>query len=225
MNGVRTDSFVFFHSYYNSIMSLKDDEAKVELLKCICLYAYYGELYESKIDYVNAIFESHKFNIDHSIERREINQRNGSMGGAPAGNQNARKQPKTTENNQTEPENNLNADVNVNANADKDENLNKYVNQNGNINLNAEAKVNDNVFSKTTKKIKMKKKLYEKAVKNLMGSDLDSILPEYDINKKQEYLDKLRANCFMGFESKKYISTVNDFIEDFKLVNKKELAE
>ena len=57
MEDSRTDSFVFYRTYYNSIMRLENDSDKVELLRCFCLFALDGEIYEAKKDYINSIFE------------------------------------------------------------------------------------------------------------------------------------------------------------------------
>lgn len=203
----RTDSFVFFHSYYNSIMSLKDDKAKVELLKCICLYAYNGEFHESEIDYVNAIFESHRFNIDKSIENRITNQKNGSKGGAPQGNQNARKQPKTTENNRTDEENNLNGDVDVNADADGDSYGDWYVNLNEYVDEHADGKENGIVKGKRKGR---------GGIKNLKVSELDNLFPTEDINLVSDYYTKLKRNDFISASTNESIKTLEDMKKDFE---------
>lgn len=214
MEETRTDSFVFYRTYYNAIMRLEKDSDKVELLRCFCKYAYDGELYESKVDYVNAIFESNKFNVDRSIENRKINQMNGSKGGAPEGNQNARKQPKTTENNQNQPKNNLNEDVDVNADVYGNADEYSYGKENsyGKVNLDEDGK--NNGIVKGRKKGRGSATI--RRVKNLKSSELDSLFPTEDINLVSQYYTELQTNDYISVTSNGKITTLEDMEKDFK---------
>lgn len=203
MEDSRTDSFVFFRSYYNSILRLKDDSARMELLKCICEYAFNGELYESKLDYVNAIFESHRFNIDKSIENRKINQINGSKGGAPKGNQNARKQPKTTEIN-------LNENVDVNGNVY----VNEYADGNENEKENVYVHGNSNENEIVKSKRRGRTKPYD--FRTLKDSELDIIFSSENINVVSKYYTDLKKRDFESFTSNQTISSIEDLKEDFE---------
>lgn len=102
------DSFVFYRSYAEAMKELDTDQ-KSALLDAICMYAL--DCIEPEINgVVRALFALIKPQIDSNNVRYE----NGKKGGAPRGNQNAAKQPKTTKNNLKQP--NVNANVNDNAN-------------------------------------------------------------------------------------------------------------
>lgn len=116
-----SDSFTFFTSYYESIRTLSTKKAKLLLFETICKYALYGEEPEELPAEILGRFVSMKPNIDASIKRRKASVINGSKGGAPTGNQNARKQPK---NNLTEqPNNNLNKDKEEDKDKEKEKEM------------------------------------------------------------------------------------------------------
>lgn len=150
------DSFVFFKSFYESIKRLPE-ENQLELYNAVCAYALYGEEPKKLSQLAEAIFILMKPNIDSAQKRYKANVENGKKGGAPKGNQNARKKiekqpndnPKTTE---KQPNDNLNKDVdkdidiNINKDINNDENLEestsdklqqKFVECTGSTNLNA----------------------------------------------------------------------------------------
>lgn len=117
------DGFVFFSSYYESISCLKTNKAKLLLFESICKYALYGEEPEQLPPEIKGKFVLMKPNIDSSVRRRNASVSNGSKGGAPKGNQNARKQPK---NNPTEqPNNNLNKDMDLDMDLDMEKDVDR----------------------------------------------------------------------------------------------------
>ena len=115
------ESFVFYRSFYEGIKELPRD-IQGEVLTAIMEYGLNGVTTENQKPITKAMFALIKPQLDANNQRFE----NGKNGGAPKGNQNARKQPKnnqeTTEkqpkSNQKQP--NVNDNVNVNDNDDKD---------------------------------------------------------------------------------------------------------
>lgn len=115
------ESFVFYRSFYEGIKELPRD-IQGEVLTAIMEYGLNGVTTENQKPITKAMFALIKPQLDANNQRFE----NGKNGGAPKGNQNARKQPKnnqeTTEkqpkNNQKQP--NVNVNDNVNDNGDKD---------------------------------------------------------------------------------------------------------
>jgi len=107
------ESFIFYKSFKTAIDRLEDPGEKLALYEAICNYALNGE--EPVINGALAgMFEL----IRPQIDKNNIKYENGKKGGAPEGNQNARKQPKTTKNNQKQ------RNVNVNDNVNDNENVN-----------------------------------------------------------------------------------------------------
>ena len=120
------ESFVFYRSFYEGIKELPRD-IQGEVLTAIIEYGLNGVTTENQKPITKAMFTLIKPQLDANNQRFE----NGKNGGAPKGNQNARKQPKnnqeTTEkqpkNNRKQPKNNQkqpNVNDNVNDNDDKD---------------------------------------------------------------------------------------------------------
>ena len=90
----KNEGFVFFTSFFESINCLRSKKAQLLLFQTICKYALYGEEREQLPAEIQGRFVIMKPTIDSSLKRRKASVSNGSMGGAPIGNQNARKQPK-----------------------------------------------------------------------------------------------------------------------------------
>ena len=115
------DSFIFYRSFYEAIEDFQPEEFK-EAMMALMKYALDGE--ESEVfGYVKTFYKLVKPQIDANNGRRT----NGQKGGAPAGNQNAKKQSKNNiettkqptvdfENNSKQPNVNDNVNVNVNVN-------------------------------------------------------------------------------------------------------------
>ncbi len=123
------NSFVFYDSFLSAMKHLNDAEFRECVLK-IRDYALEGVDEESSSPMVNVIMAMAKPNLDSakrrymaSVENGKKGAEYGKLGGAPKGNQNARKkQP------QKQP---LDVDVNVDVNEDVEEDVNKEVNVNG----------------------------------------------------------------------------------------------
>ena len=119
------ESFIFYKSYHEAIQCLPSD-MQLEAYKAICEYAITGVEPEGCNPIVTAIFKMAKPTVESNLARRE----NGKLGGAPKGNQNAKKQPKnnlkTTKNNHRliKKQPNVNVNVNVNDNVNENVNLN-----------------------------------------------------------------------------------------------------
>lgn len=123
-------SFVFYDSFLSAMKHLNDAEFRECVLK-IRDYALEGIDEESESPMVNVIMELAKPNLDSarrrymaSVENGKKGAEFGKLGGAPKGNQNARKN-----NPQSTPKQPL--DVDVNDDVEVDENVNEEVNVKG----------------------------------------------------------------------------------------------
>lgn len=111
---MQRESFIFYNSFYKAISALPENEQLV-MYKAITERALFG--IEPELNsYTRAMYEL----ILPQIKANEKRYLNGAKGGAPKGNQNARKIPKndleTTENNRKQPNDNVNDNVNHNVN-------------------------------------------------------------------------------------------------------------
>ncbi len=138
---MKDDSFVFYPSFIQQIEAIRNDSIKLRLYQATTGYGCYGSVPDfSDIDSLgtlDSLFLGLKRAIDDSKKRRETQRKNGAKGGAPIGNTNARKYPKTTQNNpkttqnnpdttQNNPDttqNNLNVDVDVDVDVDGNGNV------------------------------------------------------------------------------------------------------
>jgi hypothetical protein len=130
--------FVFYKSFYEAIEKLPSVEDKCIIYQSICNYSFYNV--EPTLDGITAIIWTLiKPQIDANIKKRI----DGKRGGAPKGNSNAKKQPKTTivdlENNHRliskQPNDNDNAKENENDKAKNKENENENVNKKNKIEI------------------------------------------------------------------------------------------
>lgn len=132
------DSFVLYASQYDAIENLSDVEIG-QIIRKLFLKITRGEDYTCDSKLADGIAKSFFPNIYAASKRYEASVNNGKKGGAPKGNQNAKKQPKTTQeqptgyfeeeensdkNNLKQPKNNLNDNVNVNDNVNENDNDN-----------------------------------------------------------------------------------------------------
>ena len=124
------NSFVFYDSFLSAMKHLNDAEFRECVLK-IRDYALEGIDEESQSPYVNIILAMAKPNLDSarrrymaSVENGKKGAEFGKLGGAPKGNQNARKKQPLKQP--------LNEDVEVNVEVDENEEVNKnsYDNEN-----------------------------------------------------------------------------------------------
>lgn len=114
MNEFSRDSFVFYRSFFEAIEEA-DDVAQLQLYRAIALYALNHE--EPQLSgLAKALWIAIRPQIDANF-KRYINGRKGGKdgikGGAPKGNQNAKKQP----------QNNPKTTPNVNVNENENENV------------------------------------------------------------------------------------------------------
>lgn len=115
-------SFVLYTSYFEILSDLPNEKLG-ELFRAILEYKTTKKQPVVSVD-LSVVFKFIKNQLDIDEEKynkkRSKNSNNGSKGGAPRGNQNARKQPKTTQN-----KHNDNDNVNVNDNVLKKEKIKK----------------------------------------------------------------------------------------------------
>lgn len=105
------ESFVFYRSFYKAIKKIKDYKLKSEIYDAICELGLNKNVVELTDDVGQIVMDLIRPQIEANTERYE----NGKKGGAPKGNQNARKQNKTTSG-CFEKQPNVNDNVNVNDN-------------------------------------------------------------------------------------------------------------
>jgi hypothetical protein len=108
----KKESFVFYRSFYESLTKIPDKEQKLLLFEAITEYALNQKLIDLH-GYSEVMFPLIKPQLDATSKRYQKCVENGKKGGAPKGNQNARKQSK---NNPKQPKNNLNDNYNYNDN-------------------------------------------------------------------------------------------------------------
>lgn len=107
------ESFVFYKSFYEAIKKIKDKATKADIYEAICELGLNKNVIPLTNDVGQIIMELVKPQIEANTERYE----NGKKGGAPKGNQNARKYQKTTNGYfEKQPNENDNENVNVNDN-------------------------------------------------------------------------------------------------------------
>ena len=94
--------FTFMESYYLSIGKIKNDLDRLKFYEAVVRYGLYQQEIQFDSDIEQAYFEEMKAHINISNHIRDVNSKNGQCGGAPKGNDNARKnkrkQAKTSEN-------------------------------------------------------------------------------------------------------------------------------
>ena len=116
-------NLIFMPSYKDSIRLL-DDENRLLMYDALVDYAVDG-IEPNLPPLLNALFLAFKPIIDNGISNYDAAVENGKKGGAPKGNQNARKypkkkQPKTTQNNPDQPKTTKDVDVDVDKDVDVD---------------------------------------------------------------------------------------------------------
>ncbi len=87
----RVSKFTFFISYYDAYKMLKTPEEKIAFFEALANYAFYGTAPETNNDYLMGMLCLAIPNINKSIKNSIKGEQNGKKGGAPIGNQNARK--------------------------------------------------------------------------------------------------------------------------------------
>lgn len=120
------DTFVFCPSFYQQLCAIKDNEVRLRLYEAVAEYGVLGTVPDfTEIDpmgLINGVFAAIKYVIDSAKANRgtisNVRSKAGKNGGAPKGNQNARKHPKTSKNKQNK-QNKQDVDVDVDVNIDK----------------------------------------------------------------------------------------------------------
>lgn len=112
-------------SFYEAMKVLPDLE-RLALYDCICEYSLNGTEPGSLSPFANSLFALMKPNIDSANRRYAASVANGTKGGAPKGNQNARKQPKNNQKTtQKQPKNKQDYDLDSDYDSDLDNDLDK----------------------------------------------------------------------------------------------------
>lgn len=116
-------NLIFMPSYKDSIRPL-DDENRLLMYDALVDYAVDG-IEPNLPPLLNALFLAFKPIIDNGISNYDAAVENGKKGGAPKGNQNARKypkkkQPKTTQNNPDQPKTTKDVDVDKDVDVEVD---------------------------------------------------------------------------------------------------------
>ena len=119
------NGFKMFNNYYAEWVEDLTNEQLGEIVRYLFIYNIYGETptFEKENLVLKVIFGMVKSHIDASNKKRSVNINNGKNGGAPLGNNNARKQPNSTENNpkttQKQPKtNNIDIDTDIDIDID-----------------------------------------------------------------------------------------------------------
>ena len=117
---MRRDSFVFYRSFYDVAQMLPTEKERITMLLAVITLGLEDTIDEKLPLEMRTALKQMQASIVGAKNRHDIAVKNGKNGGAPKGNQNARKK----KNNQ----NNLNVNDNVNDNAN--DNVNDNVNDN-----------------------------------------------------------------------------------------------
>lgn len=146
------DNFIVYRSFYEAIRSLNKNQ-QLEMFIALFEFGLNGNEVELTSPMLKAMFSLIKPQLQANNKRYE----NGKKGGAPMGNSNAKKQPKTdTEsNNETTSNNQQQPSVEIENNQKQPKNNQKQPNVNDNVN------VNDNDIKKS--EISLSKKNFDTA--------------------------------------------------------------
>ena len=126
------NGFKMFNNYYAEWVEDLTNEQLGEIVRYLFIYNIYGETptFEKENLVLKVIFGMVKSHIDASNKKRSVNINNGKNGGAPLGNNNARKQPNSTENNpkttQKQPKTNnidIDTDIDIDIDIEKDKEI------------------------------------------------------------------------------------------------------
>ena len=131
------NSFVFYRSFFDATEDMTDAEFR-QAMTALMTYALDGE--EPDVSgLIKTFFRMAKPQVDANQDKK-------NKGGAPVGNQNAKKQPKQPQNNLETTKQQKQPNVNVNVNVNDNVNANDNVNDNENANVNVNVNANDNTF-------------------------------------------------------------------------------
>lgn len=88
---LQVNRFPFFYSYYEAYDDLPSDREKAIFIDAMMRYAFFGEEPDLP-EYLSSMFKLIRPNIEKSVKNMRQGAVNGKKGGAPSGNQNARKE-------------------------------------------------------------------------------------------------------------------------------------
>lgn len=134
------DSMVWYRSFFDAVETIKDINTKYQCYYAILCYGFFGEEPKTDNEIVSVLFTSVKRNIDSNIRRYENCKKNGAkgaeyskLGGAPKGNQNAKKNKRPQKQPQKQPQEQPlydNDNDNDNVYDNENDNVNVYENEN-----------------------------------------------------------------------------------------------
>lgn len=172
---MKRDSFIFYRSFYNAISTLSDEQ-QLSIYRAIVEKALNG-IEPELAGTAKGMYELIKPQIEANQRRYE----NGCKGGAPLGNQNARKttkkQPKTTK-------------------KQPNDNVNDNNNENNNDNVNDIYLESKKTYGKEFGKVKLTDEEYAKLVERL-GQD-----------STEEYINRLDGWLAEGHQKKNHYATI-----------------
>lgn len=201
------ESIVFYKSFYEAIKELSGD---VQLQLYTAIFEKY--FFENDVELkgvAKGIFSIIKPNIDSANRRYFANVENGKKGGAPKGNQNAKK---TTENNPIQPKNNPKTSEN-NLNDNVNDNVNVNVNDNVNYNINNTLDKKNNINNISIVHSSNARECFEK---------LWSLYPK-KVGKKKSFDKYLKIHSLVSDEEiengiKKYVEHINKEKKELRYV-------
>ena len=160
MKECKEESFVFYASFYDALLDFPED-VQFAVLKETARYGIYGG--EPRLTGISAaLFKLIRPQLDANRKRRAV----GRNGGAPKGNQNAKKKTegneekttdgciKKTTNGRIKKQPNENVNENENVNDNENENVNENVNENENVKITALTSVNNTHALRTSEQSK-----------------------------------------------------------------------
>lgn len=187
------DSFVFYKSFYDAIISIPDVETQMEIFKVLCEYSFTGNIPEINNGNVRALFIVMKPVVDKANNRYKANVENGKKGGRPKKDlkNETQNNPSETQNNPSKP----NANLNDNDNEDDNDNVNDN---------------NVNILQKPTD-VKHKYGKYKHVL--LKDQELESLQKDY--SNYQELIDFLDEYIEMkGYKAKSHYLCIRRWVAD-----------
>ena len=192
------ESFVFYKSHFDAICMLDNSESQIKVLKCICNYMFYD--IEPAITGLSQMEKIIVTMAMPTLSNAKVNYEKGCKGGAPKGNQNAKK---TTENNpENNPENNLENNLGCfSKTTQKTTQKTTHETSNVNVNVNLNDNYNDNVVCKCTNNnnnIPSLQEVKKYCVENNLKISAEYFFNYYD-QKKWEGVKDWRL-CALGWD-------------------------
>jgi len=191
-------SFIVYKSWRTAFELLTDSEKSQFMLN---LFKFHNDE-EIILDtpMLEMFWKSIEYNLYDNDRRYQTSKENGAKGGAPKGNKNASKQPKTTE---EQPKQSLVEQNKLNVNVN--DNVNHNVNNNGKVNDN----INDNV------KAKLFTVYNAEPLIEIENTDVDYMIDESDYEITRPMLERI-IDKFIAVDSRfKFQSVIREIDEDY----------